>query len=460
MTLCNCRSRSLLARFPGQREAGAAKRGGIRRGGPAMQFENAPGNGQAEAVAAGGPVAGTIEAGKGRENVFAFFGRDANAVIVDVNHDQVVGQFGADENLLAGIFEGIAQQVAQGVGHGFAIEVDVEVVRQLPRVDRDFQLPAEQAYRIDFVDQPFGETDAGQMRFRRLALEACVSQAGVDQVIELFEIVFHHCPQSLAFIPLVGFGEHFQGKSHTGDRRAQLMGDTAGEFAVGSEQLLDAFGHAVHGVRQRGEELAASGGGACLEVAVAEVAGGLAQGFEVAPDRADPEPEGDAEDQAGQAPGQQTEAQFERQAILEFRIATGSQRADDQNLAAGAQTVIHDVAIVVDRNVAGVELVDLFRGQGAIQCHALDNAETIGKFFVEFLDFSRPGAARLAKQFILDQRDRATHEATGVIIGDAALGGRDDEVGGERDGDEGAHRQQIEVEEQFGQAIAPTLPAR
>ena len=53
-----------------------------------------------------------------------------------------------------------------------------------------------------------------------------------------------------------------------------------------------------------------------FEIAVAEVAGGLAQGFQIAPDRAHPEPQGDAENDADQAPGQQAQAQFERQALL------------------------------------------------------------------------------------------------------------------------------------------------
>jgi hypothetical protein len=54
----------------------------------------------------------------------------------------------------------------------------------------------------------------------------------------------------------------------------------------------------------------------------------------------------------------------------------------------------------------------------------------------------------MAEQFILDQRDRAAHEAARVVVGDAALGGGNDEIGGEGDGDEGAHGQQVEIEEQ------------
>ena len=149
------------------------------------------------------------------------------------------------------------------------------------------------------------------------------------------------------------------------------------------EQLLHALGHAVHGVGERGEELAARRRRARLEVAVAEVARGLAQGFQIAPDRAHPEPERDAEDDADQAPGQQAQAQIERQAVLEFRVAVGGQRADHQHLAAGAEAVVHDVAVVVDGDVAGVELGDLGGGQGAVEGDALDDAQAVGELLVK-----------------------------------------------------------------------------
>ena len=47
--------------------AGAAEWGFVRGGGAAVQFEHQPRNGQPEAVAAGGPVARAVEAGKGGE---------------------------------------------------------------------------------------------------------------------------------------------------------------------------------------------------------------------------------------------------------------------------------------------------------------------------------------------------------------------------------------------------------
>jgi hypothetical protein len=86
--------------------------------------------------------------------------------------------------------------------------------------------------------------------------------------------------------------------------------------------------------------------------------------------------------------------------------------------------------------------------------------EAVGELFVEFLDLRFPSAARLAKNFVFDQRNRATHETARVVVGDAALGGGDDKVGGEGDGDKRTHRQQVEVEKQLGQAVAPATPAR
>jgi hypothetical protein len=67
----------------------------------------------------------------------------------------------------------------------------------------------------------------------------------------------------------------------------------------------------------------------------------------------------------------------------------------------------------------------------------------------------RPFRTRFAEQFLFDQRDGAVHEAAGVIVGNALDCGRNDEVGEEGDGHEGTHHQQVEVEEQPRQAVAP-----
>ena len=91
---------------------------------------------------------------------------------------------------------------------------------------------------------------------------------------------------------------------------------------------------------------------------------------------------------------------------------------------------------------------------------AFDDVETVGEFVVEGLDALVPGMARMAEQFVFDEGDGAAHEAAGVVVGDAALGRGNDEVGGEGDGDEGTHRQKVEIEEQLGQAVAPAPPAR
>ena len=57
---------------------------------PPCRFENAPGDGQAETIAAGRTVAGAVEPGEGGENVLAFLGRDADTVVIDVEQDTIV----------------------------------------------------------------------------------------------------------------------------------------------------------------------------------------------------------------------------------------------------------------------------------------------------------------------------------------------------------------------------------
>ena len=68
---------------------------------------------------------------------------DADAVIVDVDTYLPAIQFGPDLDVLAGIFEGIAQQVAQRVGHGLAVEIDEQGFWQLVGVDRELQVAPE-----------------------------------------------------------------------------------------------------------------------------------------------------------------------------------------------------------------------------------------------------------------------------------------------------------------------------
>ena len=43
------------------------------------------------------------------------------------------------------------------------------------------------------------------------------------------------CPQAFAFDMLVSLGEHFERKTHAGNRRAQFVGNAAGEFAMRGE---------------------------------------------------------------------------------------------------------------------------------------------------------------------------------------------------------------------------------
>ncbi len=121
--------------------------------------------------------------------------------------------------------------------------------------------------------------------------------------------------------------------------------------------------------------------------------------------------------------------------------------------------MVHHFAIVVDGDVSGVEFKDLGSSQLPIKGDAFNDAELVRELFIQFADFSLPDTARMTEKFLFDQRDCAAHETAGVIVGNAPLRCRDDEVGGEGNGHEGAHGQQIEIEKQLGEAVTTASPA-
>ena len=184
-----------------------------------------------------------------------------------------------------------------------------------------------------------------------------MGRAGVDQVVEFVEVGFHHRPEPFPLGGGIGFGEHFEAKAQPGDGRAAVRGISRRQFLLGGDRLLDAVGHAVQGI-ERGEELAAGGRARVSRWPSPRFAGGLADRFEVAPDGTDPEPQGDGENDADQAPGQEPQPQIEGMrscsSWLRWRPA-----ADHQHFAARPQAVVHDLAVVVDGDVAGVEPQDL-----------------------------------------------------------------------------------------------------
>lgn len=128
-----------------------------------------------------------------------------------------------------------------------------------------------------------------------LPLEAGVGQAGVDEVVQLVEIRFHHHPQAFSFAALVGFGEHFQGEAQAGDGGAQFV-----EMPLDSSRwvAISCWMRSATRFRVSARERTTGCGppGTGVEIAVAQVPGGLAQGFQISPHGADPEPQGDGED--------------------------------------------------------------------------------------------------------------------------------------------------------------------
>ena len=112
------------------------------------------------------------------------------------------------------------------------------------------------------------------------------------------------------------------------------------------------------------------------------------------PDRArpgEPRTTGRSENEPGQAPGQeaQPDSRGRRSFSSGLRLEASGPTTD---LAARAEPVVHDVAVVIDGDVAGVELVNLVGGQAAVERDAFDDAQLIGKFLVEFLGSFWPAA--------------------------------------------------------------------
>jgi hypothetical protein len=79
---------------------------------------------QPETVAAGRPVARTVEAGEGVNTLSRSSAGNADAVVVDMHQDLLADDLRADPDAL-GVLDGVAQQVGNRVGHAPAIELDV-----------------------------------------------------------------------------------------------------------------------------------------------------------------------------------------------------------------------------------------------------------------------------------------------------------------------------------------------
>ena len=169
----------------------------------------------------------------------------------------------------------------------------------------------------------------------------------------------------------------------------------------GWPKLTDAFGHAVHGVGQRANSWVRAAGERPSKSPSPRSRAVWRRASRSRQTGRHPEPEGDGENDADQAPGQQAQTQFERQPVLSS-VAIGGQRANHQHLAGLPEAVVHHVAVVVDGDVAGIQFDDLFRGQYRSREMPFDDVQLKGRtsrrsgFFA-----SRAG---MAEQFIFDQR--------------------------------------------------------
>ena len=109
----------------------------------------------------------------------------------------------------------------------------------------------------DIHIEPRRELDGCQVRLGLLALEARIGEAGVDQVVEFFEVHVHHLPEAFLLLALIGFGQHLQCEAHARDRRAQFVRNRARQFLLRCDQPLDTLGHSVQRFREQLEGTAA-----------------------------------------------------------------------------------------------------------------------------------------------------------------------------------------------------------
>ena len=136
------------------------------------------------------------------------------------------------------------------------------------------------------------------------------------------------------------------------DRGAQLMGNGAGEHAVGLQERRDPARHRAEGVRelaQRGEPPDAGGYG---EAPGADLLGGEVQPAQVAPERPHPEEDQDGDDRELDRPVHRVGKQLHAPAV-------GSREVDRDHLGGVAHALHHPeaAALTLDRgNAARLEV--------------------------------------------------------------------------------------------------------
>ena len=129
------------------------KAGGVRRR-PCPRAAPSPGGRwKAQAVAAGRAVAGTVEAGEGGKHVFA----RSSAGIPTPSSSTWMKTVPASVSALtttrpwAWLFEGVAQQIARGIGQRLAVDVGGEILRWGGTSRLRSRASAQNAHTLDLV---------------------------------------------------------------------------------------------------------------------------------------------------------------------------------------------------------------------------------------------------------------------------------------------------------------------
>lgn len=200
---------------------------------------------QSQAVA--GSAAGAVQADEAFQDVVAFVRRDAVAVVADADVDVFAALFGGEGDVAAagGVFDGVVQQIGDGLGDKLAVAHDVQ-----PAFDVRFKAVFA-FFGHDVVE--FGEVvaDGAQAFVFEVVFGAAFDLGDVQQGVEGFQQVFGVCDgvgddfaQGARFAVAVKQRD-FHAVAHAVERAAQVVRDVVGDLPLAGDERFDAVEHVV-----------------------------------------------------------------------------------------------------------------------------------------------------------------------------------------------------------------------
>ena len=263
---------------------------------------------QAEAVAGG--AARAVEADEAFQHVVAFVRRDAFAVIGDVDQDVVTAFFGAEADVAAAgrVFDGVIEQVGDGLRDELAVAHDVEI---------GFDAGGEGVFAVfaqDVVE--FGKVfaDVAQAGVGEVVFGAAFDLRDAEEGIEGFEQVFGVFDGvgddvAQGFVVAVAVEQcHFHAVAQAVQRASEVVGDVVCHLPLAGDEGFDAIEHMVQVVGELVHFVGVVGtdGDAFGEVAVHDTPRGARDARDAVDDGvADEEgaDEGDKDEEAGDVDG-------------------------------------------------------------------------------------------------------------------------------------------------------------